>query len=337
MVLDVATIISNSPTVAAGGPHAAGTVIAEEIERQVQHAAFPPVLDSAVRAQFAPGARTRQGPWTLFGLLALHAFESAGGVALEAAAPAAAAVEFVAAAGSVLDDLQDLDAMAGIDDSQPGAGAEVVALLMVLSQRAMASLDFERVVPERALTAYGILSRCELDGLVGQHRSIGQSDRTDVTLGEAADAACAKSGSFGRLAAEVGASLATDDHDCIERHGRFGWHAAVIDQMQNDIAGVWPGGEPSTDISLGRMTPPVVFALELPQGVSEAADEVRSALRDRGKTLVDESRVREALFRSGGIHYAWIAAAVHKARAMRIADGEALRSPGSRLADLLRL
>ena len=335
--MDVATTILNSHAAAESGPQAAATIIAKEIERHVLRSALPPALDSAVRAQFARGRRARQGPWTLFGLLALCAFESAGGEVLVDAAPAAAAIEFAAAAGSVLDDLQDLDTVAGIEEDRPGAGAELVALLMVLSQRAMGSLNSDRVMPGRALAAHGILSRFELDALVGQHQSVEQSDRTNTTLEEATNVTHAKSGSIGRLAAEVGASLATDDRDCITRHGSFGWHAAVIDQMQNDIAGVWPGGGPSTDIPLGRMTPPIVFALQVPKGVSAAADEVKTDLHDTRRTPADEERVRAALFRSGGIHYVWITAAVHKARAMRIAHGEALRNPGSRLADLLRV
>jgi len=331
----VTAVDTNTPTTSSGMPDT-GKAIAKQIDSLIALALLPPALSRAVRAQFEEGGRKRQGPWTLFGLLVLYAFESGGGCAPEHAAPAAAAVEFAAAAGSVLDDLQDLDPVAEIDSDRPGAGAELIALLMTLSQRAMASLEHGPIPPGRVLAAHGILSRFELRGLAGQHNSIEQSGRTDVTLEESATASCAKSGSFGRMAAEIGAPLATDDGECIARHGRFGWHVAVVDQMQNDVAGVWPDGQPSSDIALGRVTPPVAFALQVPEGASKAADEVKSAFADTGSPP-DEARIREALFRSGGVHYAWILAAVHMSRARRIAEEEVRRSRCSRLADLLRV
>ena len=219
-----------------------GEIIAREVEHQTALAALPPALELAVRAQFETGGRSRQGPWTLFGLLALYAFESAGGETPGDAAPAAAAIEFAAAAGSVLDDLQDLDPVAGIDESRPGAGAELVTLLMVLSQLAMASLDRDRITAERVLAAQATLSTFELRALMGQRKSIDQSKQTNISLEDSIEAAHSKSGSFGQLAAEVGASLATEARECVARHGKFGRHAAVTDQMQNDVAGVWPGG-----------------------------------------------------------------------------------------------
>ena len=313
----------------------AGRLVARAIEGQIGSAELPSALRVAVRAQFKPSRRRPTGSCSLFGLLTMYAFESAGGGPIASAAPAAAAVEFAAAAGSVLDDLQDSDPIPGIDCTTPGAGAELVALLLLLSHRSLAAGDREHTTADGVLAAYELCARCELMALGAQHASIGQNYEAGVTLEEAVQTSCGKSGSFGRLAAEVGATLATADPSCITRHGDFGWHAVVVDQMQNDIAGVWPGGEASTDLRLGRLTPPIAFALQVPVGTSAAADGVKSALRGAVHDRPDEASVREAVFRSGGVHFAYIQAALHRARAMRIARDEVRFNPSSQLADLL--
>ncbi len=306
-----------------------------EIENQIAEAQLPPRLSQAVRAQFGTANERVHDSCSRFGLLTVYAFESAGGDPPDDAAPAAAAVELAAAAASVLDDLQDLDEVPEVDKASPGAGAELVALLLVLSQRAMAMVDPGRIPHERITAAQNVLSHFELKALIGQHRSNVLGQNKEVNLEEATDALAGKSGAFGQLAAQVGASLATEDPSLVADHGEFGRHVAIIGQLENDVAGIWPGGEPSTDILLERQTPPVVFALQVPEGVSRAADEVKAALRAGRDGVIDESEVRRALYRSGAVHYAWIVAGVHRARASRIARAQSARNPQSRMATLL--
>jgi geranylgeranyl pyrophosphate synthase len=296
-------------------------------------ARLPADLDSAVRAQFSAAS----GPASLFGLLTAHSYFSGGGVDSDDAMPAAAAMEFLVAAASVLDDLQDGDEVSGIDQTLEGSGAELVALLMSLSQSAMGALDGSAIPSERIVAAHSLLAKFELRALAGQHESNAMDLGAGPSLSDATNSVEAKSGSFGRLAAELGATLASSDEDLIEAHGTFGQHLAVIDQLQNDVAGIWPGEETSTDIELGRGTPPLIFALEVPSGVSEAADEVKRALKETGgsDSVRDEARVREALFKSGAVHYSWIVAAVHRAKAASIARNIERENPESRLADLL--
>ena len=307
--------------------------ITDAISTQLGIAQLPADLDSAVRAQFSASG----GPASLFGLLTAHSYLSGGGADPERAMPAAAAMEFLVAAASVLDDLQDGDEVSGIDRALPGSGAELVALLMSLSQRAMGSIQSSEISCERIVAAHSLLARFELRALAGQHESNAMDLGSEPSLSDATDSVEAKSGSFGRLAAELGATLASSDRDLVEDHGTFGQHLAVIDQLQNDVAGIWPGDESSTDIELGRGTPPLVFALEVPSGVSEAADEVKRALKETGNSdpVKGEARVREALFKSGAVHYSWIVAAVHRAKAANIARNIGRENPESTLADLL--
>ena len=271
-----------------------------------------------------------------FGEMTAYAFESAGGSDIEAALPAAAAVEFTACAAAVLDDLQDLDPIPSINPDDPGAGAELVALLMSLANHAMSGLDGKVVDASRAVSAQQRLARFELSALAGQHRANRLDMAQNPSLEAATEATSAKSGTFGRLAAEVGAALATPDEELISIHGEVGYHLAVAAQFQNDVSAIWPRGSEGTDIELGRSTPPLIFALEVPDGVNQAADQVKDALGHRSESGErDEERIREALFRSGAVHYAWIVAAVHRAKAASAARRCKEANPVSRIADLL--
>lgn len=315
-----------------------GGHVTSEISRQISLAGLPEDLERVARFQFTGGAMEDMIPPTLFGALTVHSYESAGGQHHEDVAPAAAAVEFTAAAASVLDDLQDLDPIPGIDPNDPGAGAELVALFMALANQSMCGLKSTGMSSGSIETAMSILSHFEVRALAGQHRAnqIDLAEATDGSMELATDASHEKSGSFGRLAAEIGAALATNDEALIHAHGEFGHHLAIIDQLQNDVAGVWPGGEASTDISLGRATSPLMFAFEVPSGVNKAADEVKTALRSRDESGGrDEAWVREALFKSGAVHYAWVVAAVHRAKAASLAAKCVQSNPNSRIADLL--
>ncbi len=332
VALQETVVPSSRPPMAGRRPGEYAGMIAKAVDREITSATLPISLSRVAHAQFDE----REDAASVFGLLTLYTYESAGGEYIADAVPAAAAVELVAAAASVLDDLQDMDPVPGVDRDDPGAGAELVALLLSLSQRALTSMESRDLSCDRLVNAQKSLANFEIMALAGQHMANGMSNRSSASLNAASDAVAAKSGSFGRLAAEVGAALGTDSLAAVETHGDFGEHVAIIDQLQNDVSGVWPGGETSTDIELGRQTPPLVFALEVPSGVSRAADEVKEALRHRDASgNRSEQRVREALFRSGAVHYAWIIAAIHKARASEIAHAWSEMNPNSRIADLL--
>ena len=79
------------------------------------------------------------------------------------------------------------------------------------------------------------LARFELAALGGQHVANAMEVNQIPSLEMATDATSAKSGSFGRLAAEVGAALATPIEELISAHGEVGYHLAVADQFQNEF------------------------------------------------------------------------------------------------------
>lgn len=330
------TASSSRPPEAGRRSGSQSNLVAAEVARQIGLADLPPSLGELTHAQFARRDSEADAPPMPFGEMTAYAFDSAGGGDILAALPAAAAVEFTACAATVLDDLQDLDPIPGVNPDDPGAGAELVALLMSLANHAMSGLDGRVVDASRAVSAQGRLARFELGALGGQHMANAMAVDQNPSLEMATDATSAKSGTFGRLAAEVGAALATPNEELISAHGEVGYHLAIADQFQNDVSGIWPGGSDGTDIELGRSTPALIFALEVPDGVNQAADQVREALRDRTNSGErNEERIREALFRSGAVHYAWIVAAVHRAKAATAVEMCKQANPESRIADLL--
>jgi len=151
----------------------------------------------------------------LLGLIVTYGFESVGGEA-KAAIPAAAGMEFLAAAASALDDIQDGDKIAGISSRDHGAAAELVTVLLTLAHRGF-SLAFESIGPTGAEphSVYRKLWEFELQSLKGQHLSNqsanSSEDKIDLSFATAGD----KSGYLGRLAGELGASLATTDVEVI--------------------------------------------------------------------------------------------------------------------------
>lgn len=307
------------------------SLVSREVQRQIGYAKLPADLETLVRAQFHKSARTCDKGCSLFGVLPLYCFESAGGGPVNLAVPASAAVEFVATAASVLDDLQDGDEVPQLGKNDQGAGVELVALLLVLSQKALASLHSNRIPANRIINAFEVVARHEVAGIAGQHESNELTSSEESVLEKAIRRSAAKSGSIGRLAAEVGAALATDDIDIIGRLGDFGWHTAIIDQAQNDVAAIWPQGERSSDLTLRRVTPPVAFATHLVER------DKQSLLQEAIAGRLGETHAREVFFSSGAIHFTWVLAALHRAKATTIARELSLVTRASRLEDLLSL
>jgi geranylgeranyl pyrophosphate synthase len=306
------------------------------------------LLAGSVSRQLAAcGVRPGSDTPSPFGLLVLLSYETAGGKPLDSAVPAAASIQFLIAAAEALDDLQDGDQIAGLSgipdatgdtercaDGTGAAGAELVAALLELANASLAHSVAAGCRPDRVVAASSAMSRFALRALGAQHREVHAPSARVVAAGEprasaeqAYAAAGAKSGPFGRAACVVGASLATDDRALIGRLGDFGEHWAVVDQLLNDVAAVWPGGPADRDLAGGRATVPIALASE------SRLPELDSFLAGGPAT---EPQVRAALYESGAIHKTWAIAAVRHARAARIARDIRSTNPQSTLHELLR-
>ena len=249
---------------------------------------------------------------------------SAGRGESMSAVPAAAAMELLAVAGDLVDDIQDGDLDLGGDRRTVGEAVGSVSLLIVLAHAALGRLADLGIPHDKVVRAFRTVDSLLVDSLAGQTLDLEMESHVEVSVEDAIGASCAKSASLVRCAAELGASLATDALDDIELYGRFGWHFGLMLQLMNDIAGVWPMGSTSSDLRLRKKTLPIVFASRARASRARRSEDPHARiLREYTEpgldAQIDEDSVRWALWRSGAIHFAWMVAAREKAQAARIA------------------
>ena len=212
------------------------------------------------------------------GLCAALTFLSYSSVAKEESlnvVPAVAAMEMLVAAGDVIDDIQDGESDLTADRHALGQVLETVSLLLMSCHSAIASLADRGVPHSRVFRGLRVLNSQGVSAMRGQSLDITFETRRDVSLKDSLDISRLKSASLTRCAAELGASVGTDDDDDIHLCAQFGLHFGLFLQLINDVAAVWPGASDKSDIRLRKKTLPVVFALSLPQKCSRHADEVR--------------------------------------------------------------
>lgn len=297
---------------------ALAAIVGNEVHRQTTASGLPVHLrEIAISRAGQSGARTGPG---VIAVLPLAVYEAVSGQEPFHAAPAGAAMSLLIAAGDLLDDLQDNDVRPEDVGGATGA-AEMMAVLLALSNNALHAGQQEIGLSAARLgRATGLLASLQLRALGGQADDVTLSGLDDFKLEDALKATLRKSGGLGRCAAMLGAAVATDDDALIDTAGRFGENLGVARQLLNDIAGVIPGGPPSTDIALGRKTAPIAFALSVDEAVNPAAGRVRSALSGtpEQRTLNSED-IRRDIQEAGGVSYAWILARVHATRARQAA------------------
>ncbi len=264
-------------------------------------------------------------PSSLLAQLTCQSFFSSGGTDLKLVLPLAAAMEFFIAAADVVDDLQDGD---GDKYENVGDAAELVYLLLVCAHRSIGAIQEKPRVTELLNT----FTQYELIAMGGQHDDIATSSQPDVSVDMALDIASRKSGTFGQSAAHLGSLLAARDECLNSLHAEFGSLVTTIAQLSNDIAGVWPGSDPSTDMILRRKTVPIAAGLSgtqlsYPSHYSEAF----LAVTDERTDLC----ARHVLRDSGAIHTAWKIAEGLRRKAESIGVLIRVQNSESRLLELV--
>jgi geranylgeranyl diphosphate synthase type I len=225
----------------------------------------------------------------------------------------AAAIEFIACATDVIDDLADGEWDSGLADAPRALNASfgLTWLAQLCAQRAAQDLGAERAHRIGELLTGGCLSAC-----VGEDLDLRLESNGSVTEDQAHEASWRKSGSLIGMACEVGAACASDDPKVIETAGLFGRHVGMIEQLLNDIGDVHPDSYwRSTDLSRRKKTLPVAYALQV------AREEGMDAITEwydpetRQNAALTEGELAQALASSGALHYAWVIADVHRTEA----------------------
>lgn len=211
----------------------------EALHRGVNESGLPPAIQERIEDCLRGlGGPLNSSSSSRLPLLAALSYQSAGGSHAVVAAQVAATMGFILTAADVLDDVQDGDSRPEDTDR----AAEMVFALLLLGHRALASATPFMGDKGRVATALGCLDDLWLSALCGQHTEIMYSSRTTVSAEQALSTTAAKSGSLGKCAASVGATLSTNDAEEVEMYGYFGALVGVVSQLINDVDGVRPEG-----------------------------------------------------------------------------------------------
>jgi geranylgeranyl diphosphate synthase type I len=234
-------------------------------------------------------------------LLCLLSAQAAGG-SVHHALPAAAAVELVHSFSLVHDDIQD---DSPIRRGRPAVWAvwgvaQAITVgdgIFVHARRALQRLQ-ERGVPDRrSLAAFRVFDDACLALCEGQFLDIEFSSRPGITQEQYLTMVRGKTSALLAASAQLGAIVATDDLELIERHTAYGQNLGTAFQIQDDILGIWGdenlmGKSAATDLRDRKKTLPVVFALN--QQEHPRAAERLSAIYS-GRAPLSHQEIEEAL------------------------------------------
>lgn len=274
-----------------------------------QEAHRPSFRELLLQFLSAPGRVLSPGGSVKWPAFVLHTCRSLGGDPT-AAVGAAAAVEFIIASADVVDDLVDDDLGCGRVEWNRTLNASHG--LTWLAHRCVCDLT-EVLGPERACLIGRLISEQAVRSCSGEDLDLTLEDDWEVTAEATLEMTEMKSGSLVAMACQVGASIATEDHQVVSLVGEIGQHAGVVAQLLNDVGGVMSGN----DLRRRKKTLPIAYALRCAreEGVPEVIDWFSSRDRQDASGL---RRVSEIIQNLGALHYALVVAAGHRHEALEL-------------------
>jgi competence protein ComQ len=204
-----------------------------------------------------------------------------------AAARVAAAVETLAAALDVLDDIEDGDQSALLDLAGLPQTLNVSTALLFLSQLILSELHIDGVAPKSISDFTHTMSRLGLIATGGQHNDLSINARSEISLSEALQITIDKSGSLAACACRLGALLGTSEPELLNLYESFGRHYGTMIQLSNDLHDA-QDSVTKTDLQQLKPTLPILFYV-----------------RRKGNAKVEELHPDE-LAGSGALHFTWV-------------------------------
>ncbi len=192
------------------------------------------------------------------------------------AIPAAAALELIHNFSLIHDDIQDQDVERRHQAtvwSLWGAPKALLAgdAMQALGDLAMLRSNLLNVSPGVTLKVSEILTEGYLEMIEGQCLDLGFESRTDISTDDYLQMIALKTGALIRSSLEIGALLATEDHETTQAFASFGNYLGRTFQIRDDYLGIWgdentTGKSTDNDIRRRKKSFPVVFALERASG-----------------------------------------------------------------------
>jgi geranylgeranyl diphosphate synthase type I len=249
------------------------------------------------------------------------------------ALPAAAAVEFLAAAGDVIDDIEDQDYEGALWRVYGQAQAvNAATALLVFARAEIRKLEQRGVAADVILRVIATFDAAMIKACSGQYYDLVYENKIDISEDMYFQMVASKSAPLAESACSIGAMLATDDQQIIASFSQFGHNFGIAAQIDDDIHSLMDTGGGKSDIKRKKKTLPVIYGLAHCTGSErEFLAEVYSE-----KTIITpeiENRVREILVHSGGIHYSLIMAEVYRQKALKALQETGI--PAERLKSLI--
>jgi len=245
-------------------------------------------------------------------LLPLMVCESVGGH-YEQALPASAAIQLLMAAGEVFDDIEDADSSESLSGKYGSAVATNIATtLLILAERAITLLKGRGVADCNVVRVMDAVNSLYAIACAGQHLDLTITPEMAVSEDTYLRIACMKSASTPECACHIGALLATENQELIDKFTIFGRNLGMASQIANDIQGIIRG----SDIVKRKITLPMIYALTQTEG--EARNQLKLTFVEPSELVPDPRRITDLLFHYGAIHYATIKMELYKQHALDI-------------------
>jgi len=266
------------------------------------------VKEPLTKARRGLASDTAHGrPWPLLPLIVCEAISGH----YEQALPAAAALQLLMAAGDVFDDIEDADSSESLSAKYGSAVATNVATtLLILAERAIVRLKGRGVENRVIVCVMDAVNSFYTTACTGQHLDLSLASDKPVPEDIYLRAISLKSASQVECSCHVGALLANASQELIDTFTLFGHNLGMAAQITNDIQGVTQG----SDILKRKMTLPVIYALDHTNG--ETHNQLELAFGKPSESTLDNTQIKDLLFRTGAIHYATIKMELCKQRAL---------------------
>jgi geranylgeranyl pyrophosphate synthase len=198
-------------------------------------------------------------PWPLLPLIVCEVLSGK----FKPALPAAAALQFLMAAGDVFDDVEDADSFESLSAKYGTAVAiNVATALLILAEKSITSLKEKNVDDNIIVRVMDTVNTSFTTACAGQHLDLSCTSTMNISEETYLRIISMKSASQIECACRTGALLGTKNQEMIDTFATFGYNLGMAAQITNDVEGIIRGN----DILKKKMTLPVVYAITQTDG-----------------------------------------------------------------------
>ena len=235
--------------------------------------------------------------WTLLPLIVCEAISGK----YQRALPAAAALQLLKISAEIFDDVEDADSSESLSFRYGNPVAvNVATTFLILSEKAIAGLRTRGVADNIIIRVIETIGSYFTLACAGQHLDLSAGPGTLLSEEDYMNITAMKSASTTECACCVGALLAAENQQLVDKFADFGRNLGISSQIANDIQGITRGN----DITKRKITLPVIYALN--QTADDKLDQFQAAFLDPACPALDAAKIRDLLFSTGAIQYALV-------------------------------